>query len=167
MANEQDFLQDIKRQAEQLADFMDHQLLDIIAVEGLNHFEESFEVEGWVDEALEPWQERKTTDTRGRDLTRYRTNRVGRSGELTRFGQKNKGRKILTGHDSGGDKLRHSLRADKINAGVEFATDKDYAEVHNEGSDTMPQRQFMGSSRTLDKKIIKKTEKELDKIFDQ
>lgn len=161
-----DFDKDIVRQTKELQEFMDNDLLDIIEVEGLNHFEESFDNEGFTDKALEKWKPRKTTDKKGRDITRYRTNRVGKAGKLNRFGQKNKGRAILTGHGTGGNKLRHSLKADKIKGGVAFSTDKPYAERHNEGKDDMPKRQFMGASEQLDKKVIDKIDKTLNKIFD-
>lgn len=165
MKDQDDFLRDIERQTNELAEFLETDLLDIIEVEGLNHFEESFDNEGFTDEALEKWEPRKTTDTRGRDITRYRTNRVGKAGELNRYGRKNQGRKIMTGHDSGGNKLRNSIRADKVNDGVEFHTDKEYAERHNEGLDGMPKRQFMGPSKQLDGKIVNKIDDQLDKIF--
>ena len=164
--DQDDFIRDIQRQARELEQFLEDDLLDIIEVEGLNHFEESFENEGFTDESLEKWQPRKTTDKRGRDITRYRTGRVGRAGELNAYGRKNQGRAILTGHDTG-DKLRNSLKATKVNDGVEFSTDKEYAEVHNEGSDIMPQRQFMGASEVLNDAVKNKIDKTLDNIFDQ
>ena len=161
-----DFEKDIVRQTKELQEFMDNDLLDIIEVEGLNHFEESFDNEGFTDNTLEKWKPRKTTDKKGRDITRYRTNKVGKKGQLNSYGRKNKGRAILTGHNSGGNKLRHSLKADKVSGGVQFSSDKAYAERHNEGKDDMPKRQFMGASEQLDKTIIKKIDKTLDKIFD-
>lgn len=161
-----DFEKDIMRQTKELQEFMDNDLLDIMEVEGLNHFEESFDNEGFTDTGLKKWKPRKTTDKKGRDITRYRTNRVGKKGKLNRFGQKNKGRAILTGHATGGNKLRHSLKAKKVKDGVAFSSDKPYAERHNEGKDGMPKRQFMGASEALNKKVIKKIDKTLDKIFD-
>lgn len=161
------FYDDIRRQAEDLQEFMDNELLDVIEVEGLNHFEESFDNEGFTDSSLKKWKPRKTTDTRGRDITRYRTNRVGKPGELNKFGRSNQGRAILTGHNTGGNKLRNSLKGNKINGGVEFSSDKEYAQVHNEGEGNMPKREFMGPSKKLDQKIIKKVDKSLGKIFDK
>lgn len=40
-----------------------------------------------------------------------------------------------------------------------------YADVHNEGTDNIPQRQFIGDSAKLDKAISDIIEDELDKIF--
>jgi phage gpG-like protein len=159
------FDEDIKRQAQELQEFMSNDLLDIIEVEGLNHFEESFDNEGFTDSSLVKWEKRKTKDKKGRDITRYRTNKVGKKGDLNRYGRKNEGRAILTGHNTGGNKLRNSLRASKVSGGVEFKTDKEYAQAHNEGEGDMPKRQFIGESKQLDKKIIKKVDKTLDKIF--
>lgn len=159
------FERDIIRQAKELQEFMDNDLLDIIEVEGLNHFEESFDNEGFTDSSLVKWKPRKTKDKRGRDITKYRTNKVGKKGSLNSYGRKNEGRAILTGHSTGGNKLRNSLKAKQVNSGVEFSTDKEYAEVHNEGKGDMPKRQFIGKSKKLDKKIIKKANKRLDKIF--
>jgi len=50
---------------------------------------------------------------------------------------------------------------------VRFKTDKEYAERHNEGLSGMPKRQFIGKSKTLTKKVIKKIEKGIDKILDK
>lgn len=161
------FEKDIEQQTRELQEFMDNDLLDIIEVEGLNHFEESFDNEGFTDASLEKWKPRKKVDKRGRDITKYRTNKVGKKGSLNSYGRKDKGRPILTGHNTGGNKLRNSLKASQISGGVEFSSDKEYAEVHNEGEGNMPKRQFIGKSKQLDKKIIKKVDKTLDKIFDQ
>lgn len=161
------FQRDIERQTRELQEFMEHDLLDIIETEGLNHFEESFDNEGFTDGALKKWEPRKTTDKKGKDITRYRTNKVGKKGNLNSYGRKNEGRAILTGHNTGGNKLRNSLKAKQIDSGVEFSSDKEYAQAHNEGEGHLPKRQFMGASKELDKKIIKKVDNTLDKIFDK
>ena len=87
----EDFTEDIKRQALELEQFLEDDLLDIIEVEGLEHFEESFDNEGFADERLEKWEPRKTTNAKGRDITRYRTNRIGRAGELNQYARQNEG----------------------------------------------------------------------------
>lgn len=158
-----DFDKDIVRQTRELQEFMDNDLLDIIEVEGLNHFEESFDNEGFTDKGLEPWKPRKTTDKKGRDITRYRTNRRGKAGKLNKYGKKIKGKKVLNIEN----KLRQSINANKVKGGVQFSSDKPYAERHNEGKDDMPKRQFMGASAQLNKQISKKIDKTLDKIFDK
>lgn len=167
MADFNDFEKDIQRQTKELQEFMDNDLLEIIEVEGLNHFEESFDNEGFTDSSLKKWKPRKTKDKKGRDITRYRTNKVGKKGSLNSYGRKNEGRAILTGHNTGGNKLRNSLKGNKISGGVKFSTDKEYAQAHNEGEGNMPKRQFIGPSKQLDQKIIKKVDNTLDKIFDK
>lgn len=156
---------DLKKKAKELERFLGDDALDIIGVEALNHFEESFENEGFTDSTLEKWKPRKTTDKKGRDLTRYRTSNRGKRGSLTKKGRQDKGRQILTGHGSGGNKLRNSGRTEIVKDGVNLIWDKDYAEVHNEGEGNMPKRQFAGASKQLDKKIKKKIDKELRKIL--
>lgn len=146
---------------------MPDQALRIIEVEGLNFINKSFRDQGFTDSSLKKWKERKTTDTNGRDKMRYRTNRRGSVGELTRFGQKEVGRAILTGHDTGGDKLRNSFRARRQKLAVSFYTYKDYASYHNDGDGKIPQRQIIGKSAYLNGKIRDKIKRTLDQLFRQ
>lgn len=138
----------------------------IVEVEGLNFIKSNFRTQGFNDGTKKAWKKRQT-ERDGRDLTRYKTNRVGTAGSLNRFGQKNQGRAILVGHDTGGDKLSNSFRARRNRQRVVFYTYKSYAQRHNEGLDGMPQRQFMGKSATLENNIKKKLTKELDKVFNR
>ncbi len=156
---------DMKILAKKTLRFIDHDLPKIIEAEGLKHIDKSFENEGFTDSSVKKWQPRKTKDKRGRDITRYRSSRVGRKGSLNRYGKRIQGRPILTGHESGGDKLRNSWRAKTMRRQTRFFTYKKYAERHNEGLNGMPKRQMIGPSKVLDKKIEKKIEKQLDIIF--
>ena len=155
---------DMERRAKQMADFMAEDLPIIVEVEGLNHIKEAFENEGFTDTSLEKWEPRKTTDKRRRDITRYRTNRVGKVGGLNRMGQRNEGRPILTGFASGSNKLRNSFRARRSKEQVQFYTYKPYAKRHNEG-ENVPERQFIGPSTALDQRIEKKINRSLQTIF--
>ncbi len=159
------FEKDIMKMVNELEEFFEHDALDIIEVEGINQIEETFDNEGFTDTSLVKWEKRKTVDKNKKDITKYRTNRRGKKGRLNRYGSKIKGRPVLTGFKTGGDKLRYSFRASKIKGGIQFHTDKEYAQVHNEGLDGMPKRQFIGKSANLDKKIKKKFDQQLDKIF--
>lgn len=138
----------------------------IVEVEGLNFIKKNFRDEGFNDGSKKAWEKRQT-ERDGRDLTRYKTNRIGTAGSLNRFGQKNQGRAILVGHDTGGDKLSNSFRARRNRQRVVFYTYKAYGQRHNEGLDGMPKRQFMGKSATLENNIKKKLTKELDKVFNR
>ena len=163
-------LGDLQRLLTEAAEKIPKQATTIIGVEGKNFINKNFQDQGFTDTSLKKWAERKTTDRNGRDLTRYRTNRKGNAGDLTKFGRENQGRAILTGHNTGGDKLRNSFRHLTINAGtdniaVKFFTYKDYAAYHNEGREHIPQRQFIGKSAYLEDKISQKLRRTLDQLF--
>ena len=147
------FLQDLQNKINGFANNLSRDLTDIIEVEGTNFIKKNFQDEGFNDSGLEKWEKRKTTDSKGRDNTRYRTNRVGRKGSLNKYGRIIQDRPILTGHATGGDKLRNSIRARKQGNSVVFFTYKQYAKRHNEGLNRMPKRQFMGKSKYLDRRI--------------
>lgn len=146
---------------------MPDKLPRIVAVEGLRFIAGNFKKQGFQtgSNSVNKWKKRRTRDRKNRDITRYRTNRVGTKGSLNRFGSKNKDRAILVGHNTGGDKLKNSFKANRSRKAVKFITYKEYAQKHNEGLDDMKQRQFMGPSKKLNKAIEKKLKKELDKIF--
>lgn len=161
-----DNIQALSKKLQSIAKKIPHIATTVIEVEGTNFIKDNFDKEGFQDGSLKKWQPRKTTDKQGRELTRYRTNRVGRMGSLTKFGRHNQpGRPILTGFNSGGNKLRHSLESTKDAKGVTWRTYKPYAERHNEGLKGMPKRQFIGKSKTLEQNIERMLAKQLDKIF--
>ncbi len=153
----------INRAAKELPD----KVLRIIGVEGINFIQKNFRDEAFTDTSKNKWQQRKTEDSEGRDITRYRTNRKGREGRPNKYGSSVKDRALLVGEATGGDKLKNSIRykVTKGSSQVSFYTYKEYAERHNEGLDDMPQRQFMGKSAYLNVQISKKVNKELDKLL--
>jgi len=154
---------ELRKKLESLARLVANDVPIVLKTEGLKFIQKNFQDEGFNDDGLQKWQPRKTTDTRGRDLTRYRSDRVGKKGTLTSFGKRNQGRAILTGHNSGGNKLRNSFRARTEKMKVTFYTHKEYARRHNEGLEGMPKRQFIGYSKTLFNNI----KKEIDRLFNQ
>lgn len=158
-------LEELEYKLKRAADFINNRATRVVEVEGLNFIQENFQKEGFQDGGVEKWKPRKTTDSRGRDITRYRTSRRGRQGSLTKFGQRNANRPVLTGHDTGGNKLRHSFKTRRDKHKVVFYTHKQYAKRHNEGLDGMPKRQFIGRSKTLEQNIEKQLKHHLDKIF--
>ena len=144
---------------------MPDKLPRIIEVEGVRFIAKNFRNQGYTDTSLKKWKKRKKKDSRGRDITRYRTSRVGAKGSLNRYGTNLQRRAILVGHDTGGNKLKNSIKAARNTKQVTFTSYKPYAKRHNEGEDEMPQRQFMGPSKYLENQIKKKLTKELDKLF--
>lgn len=165
MAKKGQLSEDMKRRAKEMAQFIKKTYPTIMKVEALNHFRKSFVNEGFTDKTLERWKKRTTVDKNGKDITRYKTNRVGKRGGMNKYGSKLRGRPILTGHGSGGNKLRKSLRGRTTANQVIIYTYKNYAARHNEGLDGMPKRRFMAQSRSLDQKIGKKVDTAIDKIL--
>ncbi len=160
-------LSELQKLLDRAAQEIPDKVLRIIGVEGKNFIQKNFRDEGFTDTSTEKWQERKTEDRQGRDITRYRTSRRGKAGNLNKYGSSIKDRAILTGFATGGNKLRNSFRY-RVSIGssqVTFYTYKEYAERHNEGLDGMPKRRFMGKSAYLNTQISKKINKELDKIL--
>lgn len=160
-------LSDLQKLLDRAALEIPKQALTIIGGESLNFVNKNFKDEGFTDTSTQKWEERKTEDKQGRDITRYRTSRRGKAGDLNRYGSKNKDRAILTGFGTGGDKLRNSFkrRIDLGSKKVVLYTYKEYAQRHNEGLDGMPKRQFMGKSNYLDTQIYKKIEKKLNELL--
>lgn len=163
--NGKNLTKDMHALARNTANFIQRDLPKIVEVEGLKHIKESFRNEGFTNRGLDKWKERKTKDDSGRDTTRYRTDRVGRKGSLNRYGRKIQGRPILTGYATGGNKLRNSWRAKTNRHRVVFYTYKPYAKRHNEGTDGMPKRQFVGPSKKMDDKIERKVNQSMNRLF--
>ena len=80
---------ELRQKLEALARLVANDVPIVLKTEGLKFIQKNFQDEGFNDEGLQKWQPRKTTDTRGRDLTRYRSDRVGKKGTLTPFGKRN------------------------------------------------------------------------------
>ncbi|QKX04873.1 phage morphogenesis protein [Aquimarina sp. TRL1] len=155
----------IKHKAKRVAEFLAREGIEIVIVEEENHIQENFQNEGFTDGGVEKWKKRKTEDKKGRDITRYRTNRRGKRGNKTAYGRKNEGRAILTGHGTGGDKLRYSYKSSKSGNKATFTSDKAYAEIHNEGKGNMHKRKHIGAAKSKTAKINRKVKKGLDKIL--
>jgi phage gpG-like protein len=157
------FDDDMKRQAKQIAGTIKKDLPRVIGVEGKNHFENSWRHQGFKDEGINRWKPRKAPP------------KLTESGKISKaylnWKRKNN-RPILYSHgsDRKGIHLKDSIRAIPGIGRVTFATSKPYAKVHNEGGRAgrgkgfrMPKRQFMGRSRTLDRRIETKATQLLNK----
>lgn len=145
--------------------FVERDLPRIIAVEGIAQMKENFREEGFEDRSRTRWKPRKTTDSRGRNNTVYRTNRVGKAGSPNAYGRRIRGRKILTGHNTSANKLQNSFKTRVSPQQVAFYTYKNYAQVHNEGLGNMPKREYIGPSYAWEMRVQRKAKKSLDKIY--
>lgn len=121
-------------------------MVTVLGNDMLNHFVESFRNQGFEDSTVEKWKPRKRAE-RGRS------------------------RAILV---KTGD-LRRSLRKVKVTRdSVTIASDKPYAEIHNNGlygrawgrhSFKMPKRQFMGESVNLKSRLRQKLNARINRLF--
>ncbi len=108
-----------------------------------SHFVEGFRKSGRMTDASRGgWKERK----RGTKADRRTRKRRG----------------ILLQSNKLRDSIQTRVRATKVIIGTRGIP---YAEVHNEGLGNMPQREFIGDSKILDKKILVRIRRELDTAF--
>ena len=169
--NIQQFGSDLRQIQEGLKQFIQKDLPRIIGTEAVNHFKQSFDNEGFTDKRKKKWKPRA-----------FET-------------KKSKGRKIMHGDGDLEDSLDYRIEPGRV---IIFS-DKEYAEIHNEGGEIpvtplmrkffwfmfyetgeevyknmamtkkevieMPARTFMDFSEALNRKIEKKSDKVVDKIF--
>lgn len=152
-----DFSTQFTAQMKEVNDFVKGDAIkDIMGVEGVNHFKESFANEGFTDKALVKWQEverRKPTS------------------DWYNKGKASAGRKILSGETK---ELQQSTNYSYINDGVKITNATPYASVHQNGEMakifgkkefTMKARPFIGKSQVLKGKIETKIVSEIKKIL--
>jgi len=157
--NIEEHIRQLYHQNTEFQRWFNNDLPEMVGVEAVNHFTESFQNEGFTDETLEKWQE------------------VKRRSDPKRIDRAAASRPILTG-DTGD--LGRSIESKaqpgevKITAATTAAgSDKDYAAAHNEGTTTagrgnktkIPKRQFIGKSAVLDKKIMDICERKIASIL--
>jgi phage gpG-like protein len=155
------FLQHLIDSETEFKRYFDNDLPTIVGVEAVNFYKESFQNEGFTDETLERWQDvkRRTEPTRPDHAAASRKILTGNTGDL--------GRSISYKPEPG----QATIIADTTQAG----SDKDYAAPHNEGTTTagrgnkttIPKRQFIGESATLNRKLDEIIEKEIKKILEK
>lgn len=108
-----------------------------------NHFQEGFRRGGkQTNKSLPGWKSRKAG--RGRKAR-----------------ERSRGRAILV--DTGALRNDIDVRRTSANRVVVGTQDVKYAEYHNEGTKNLPQREFIGDSDKLDKKVVKRIESAINK----
>jgi phage gpG-like protein len=138
--------------------FASGRLQKIVGTEAVNHYQEAFQEEGFADKSDYP-----NTDVQWEEVKRRSNPRKSQKGKASSK------RKILTGET--GD-LGDGFYYDFNTASVTIKNPAEYAKIQNEGgkagrnlSATIPARKFMGASEVLTKKILKKFEKEFNKVL--
>ncbi|HMM16298.1 MAG TPA: phage virion morphogenesis protein [Petrimonas sp.] len=136
---------------------------DILGVEAVNHYKQSFAEEGFTDEVLNPWKDVKRRDPQSKWY--------GHSGQLGKFSNSRTTAKILTGETR---ELQNAIAFRRIANGVRIVNDKPYASVHQYGGRAkiygkkefqMTPRPFMGKSVVLVRNINAKIKREMIRIL--
>lgn len=136
---------------------------DIIGVEAVNHFQQSFANEGFTDKQVVKWADVKRRDPNSKWY--------GHSGQTGMVSEAAKTRKILTGETH---ELRESISYVHIDRGVKVSNATPYAAVHQFGrmakiygkkEFTMTPRPFMGKSVLMVGKINDKIKREIKNIL--
>lgn len=136
-------LKEFGNRLENLQHDIDRDIPRIIGTEAVNHFQQSFQNEGFTDTSLLRWQEvkRRLPGSKARGADRTRKILTGRTGML---------------HDSIDFKVSANkvmVYANPMNQGAGH----NYAEAHNFGTSNagrsrtvvIPKRQFLGKSKAL------------------
>jgi phage gpG-like protein len=110
----------------------------VLANQAQTFFTRSFDNQGFTDGSLSKWAERKYGKDAGRNI-------LVKSGRLKRA-------------------VSSSIREANWNI-IRLIVDVPYAEYHNEGTDKLPKREFMGDSKTLRDMQLKKLQQMSDKIW--
>lgn len=163
------FEKELKQKMEDVKRFAAADLPLIIGVEAVNHFKESFEKEGFVDDtSLEKWQNVKRRDPQS---PWFGFAPGSSSNKKNNFSTVRTMAKILTGETGElANAITYKVSTDK----VVVSNDKPYAAVHNFGGKAkifgktefqMPARKFMGKSIALEKNINEKMKREIIKIL--
>lgn len=138
--------------------FASGRLQKIVGTEAVQHYQESFQDEGFADKSDYP-----NTDVQWQEVKRRSNPRKSQKGK------ESSKRKILTG-ESG--ELGDGFYYDYNTGSVIIKNPAEYAQIQNEGgkagrnhSATIPARKFMGASEVLNKKILKKFEVAFKKVL--
>lgn len=136
---------------------------DILGVEAVNHYKDSFSNEGFTDKQTVKWANVKRRDP-GSPW-------YGHSGQTGKFSEARTKAPILSGETR---ELRESISYTKIPFGVRITNDAPYASVHQFGKKakiygkkefTMIARPFMGKSTIMVDRMKRKIKNQLKNIL--
>lgn len=158
---------DLQRHQKELGTYLNSKAPRIVGKMGVDHFQENFDQEGFVNNGLQPWPARQT-DT-GRKLLTGDTRELRDSIEYQASAREVKwGSDVpyASIHNRGGKTKAHEIRARRGKA-LKFAGkggDIYRRKVNHPGS-VIPKRQFIGHSRELIDKIDKRIENDITNIL--
>jgi phage gpG-like protein len=122
----------------------------IVGKTATDFFAQNFDRQGFLNNGLRPWQ-----DVRRRQHPR-KSVRSEKARSLSYDGMP-----ILVQSRN----LQRSIAPETHKGSVIIFSDAHYAPYHNEGTDKLPKRQFIGDSAELDKLITSELERKLSKII--
>jgi len=163
---------------EKLQKFANTKVHDIIGTEAVNFYKESFQKLGFTNGTLKKWDDVKRRDSTSSwygfkyGSTAKRPGKEKRKKDsITNFSTAATKRPILSGETQ---ELMSAFKYSRIGRIVRIYNTKAYAKIINEGGKlnvfgkgggTMPARQFMGPSKTLQTRIEKKIAMEIKKLL--
>lgn len=158
--------------------YLNNDLPRKIGVEGVNHFKQSFQNEGFTDTSLELWEDVKRRDPESDWYGFQYRSRAARPGKkrrkedsITNYSPAATKRKILSGETG---LLMNTIDYMASGRRIQFRAFTPYSKVQNEGgkasafgkaTTTIPQRKFMGDSEVLRMKIKTIIERDLKRIL--
>lgn len=178
--NPKEFERYLDRTGRELKRFIEVDLQDIVGTEGVNHFRQSFFDEGFMDATIDKWLPRSKkygNDTKDGKAILTQT---GDLGDSIQYQKTASGVEIFSDlpyaaiHNEGGTikitvtpKLRKFAWAMWFESGKTNNMWRGLALTKNtEILVKVPKRQFVGDSEELDRKVMEKIERELDRIFE-
>jgi phage gpG-like protein len=140
------FTKDLAKMAVEVQKFTDNTAPTIVGKTAADFFTRNFDRQGFLNKGLRSWQEvKRRTHPR-----------------KTPKGQTAAGRRILFGETRN---LSRSIDYEAQKGRVVVYSDVHYAPYHNEGTDKLPKRQFIGDSAELDQLVISELERKLKNII--
>lgn len=160
----QDFAKRFPQKMAKITEFANgSKIRDILGVEAVNHYKQSFLDQGFTDEVLNPWKDVKRRNPESKWY--------GHSGQTGKFSAARTTAKILTGETR---ELQNAITFRRLENGVRVSNEKPYASVHNYGGMAkiygkkafqMPPRKFIGKSAVLVSNINAKIHREFISIL--
>jgi phage gpG-like protein len=141
--------------------------------EMLNFYKDSWRNQGFTDKSLVKWERRKMPRLYRKGSTITKKDRSTRTiNKAARKTITNDSKRAILVGQARDTRLKNSLKKKVTGLTIETNTDKVYAQVHNEGGNAgrgrkvrIPQRQYMGESETLYKKLESNFENIMLKTF--
>ncbi|MDR0295160.1 MAG: hypothetical protein LBH91_03080 [Prevotellaceae bacterium] len=140
-----EFTEQLKEIGIEIQNLADNEAPVIAGKTAADFFTENFQRQGFLNQSLTAW----------RDVQRRTHPRT------TPKGQTAAGRQILFGETRN---LSRSIDYDAGRGKVTVYSDVKYAPYHNEGTDKLPKRQFIGDSEKLNELVISEINRKLKEI---